>query len=306
MLSVRTYTGGGRSVRDYAASLGTDPRNAMSFKRLVGADLLHRRWHALGSDVRVGPPVADVAFAGGRYSRQYSGGRLSVAAGSEQVLVDEAYDAVVYLAGIQCIQRGGDQAGAPDNEIYLIVTAIDGSNIVVNGPSPTVNSVATKTFEGVNGGDWIGIGQPIWAGRNPASLTFSLELWEEDQGDKKEAREAVQDAVRKAAPIVALVAGAATGDATAFMGQLPLVDKLTESVAGLVRDIFGLKDDRIGSGTKHLDYNELHAKQTPVNPITDQVPTKTRGIPITIGDGPKTGIFKIHFYWETKPATHFE
>jgi len=136
--------------------------------------------------------------------------------------------------------------------------------------------------------------------------TLFRSLWEEDQGDKNKAREAVQDAVRKAAPIVALVAGAATGDATAFLGQLPLVDKLTDSVAGFIRDVFGLKDDRIGNGTKHLDYNELHAKQTPVNPVTEAVPAKTRGIPITIGDGPESGIFKIHFYWETKPATHFE
>jgi hypothetical protein len=307
MLSVRKYTGA-RSVRDYAASLGTDPKTTeqLSLRRLVGADVLHRNWQARGADVRVGPPVADVAFAGGRFSRQYSGGRLSVAAGGEEVLAEEAYEAVVYLAGIECIRRGKDQLGDPDNEVYLIVTPIDGNDIVVGGPKATVNAISTDTYNGVNGGDWIGIGQPIWRGRDPASLTLQLVLWERDAGNKKEAREAVEKAVRDTASIVALGVGLATGNPTAFLNQLPQVDKLAKAVAPFIRDIFGLDDDRIGSGYKHLNYNELRGAPPPVNEPTKEIPAKTRGLPVAIGKGPDTGEWKIHFFWETRQIPPFE
>jgi hypothetical protein len=123
MLSVRKYTGG-RSMGDYARSLGTDPKSAkkLSVQQLVSADILHRDWRARGADIKVGPPVADVVRTAGRFTREYSGGRLSVAAVSEQVQADEAHEAIVYIAGIECIKRGKDQKGGPKNEIYLVVT----------------------------------------------------------------------------------------------------------------------------------------------------------------------------------------
>jgi hypothetical protein len=310
MVNVRKYSGA-RSMREYAASLGTDlaATKQLSVPQLVSADILHRNWQARGSDVKVGPPVGTVAHTAGRYSRRYSGGKLSVAAGSEQVLVDEAYDAVVYLAGVRCISRADDQTFGPDNEIYLVVTAVDGSNIVVDFKNPTantVNSVLTDTYGGINGGDWIGIGKPIWAGRNPASLSISLVLWEEDEGNQEQARAEVEKQVRTFAPIVALAAGVAVGDGTAFLSQLPLVDKLTSSLSDAVSNALGLKDDVLGSGTLHLNYDELHGNPPPVNPPTNEVKAKTRGFPVTIGSsGSKKGEFRIYFYWETKPATHF-
>jgi hypothetical protein len=231
-----------------------------------------------------------------------------VASASEQVQEDEAYEAIVYIAGIQCIRRGKDQAGGPNNEIYLVTTPIDGSNIVVDDKEEkknTVNSIETETFGGVNGGDFIGLGLPIWRGRNPASLTFSLALWEEDEGTKTEAKAAVQKQVRAVASTVALIAGAATGNPV-FAGQLPLVDKLAAALAAPIRDLLGLADDHIGSGVKHLSYDDLRGNPPPVRPPDDVVQAVTRGDPIAIGQGADTGEFKIHFFWETRPLTHFE
>src|SRR4051794_14082294 len=110
MLSVRNYTGAG-SIREYARSLGADPKavKTVSVPELVSADILHRNWRGRGAEVKVGPRGGEVVRTAGRFSRQYSGGRLSVAAASEQVQEDEAYEAIVYIAGIECIRRGKDQ-----------------------------------------------------------------------------------------------------------------------------------------------------------------------------------------------------
>lgn len=99
MLSLRKYSGGPRSFRDYGSSLEADRSAAMSLRRFISAGALHRTWQALGSEVKLGSPVYDVALVGGRFARQYSGARLRLAAGTDQVKVDEAYEAAVYVAG---------------------------------------------------------------------------------------------------------------------------------------------------------------------------------------------------------------
>jgi hypothetical protein len=115
----------------------------------------------------------------------------------------------------------------------------------------------------------------------------------------------VEKQVRTAASTIALVAGAATGSPV-FAGQLPLVNQLASTLAPLIRDIFGLADDHIGSGVKHLTYDDLRGNPPPVKEPDSVIQAKTRGEPIAIGHGPDTGEFKIHFFWETRLVTHFE
>jgi hypothetical protein len=306
MLSVRKYTGT-RSMRDYARSLGTDPKSAktLSLPRLASADILYRNWQARGADVKVGPPLADVVRTAGRFSRQYSGGRLSVATASEQVQVDEAYEAIVYLAGIECIRRGKDQFGGPDNEIYLVVTPIDASNIVVDNNEPTVNSIVTTTL-----GESTAVtssGSGCRSGRAATRLRSRSASGCGKRTRGTRSRPGTRWRSRCARPRrPSPWSPGRRPVARCLPAKLPLVNQLASTLAPLIRDIFGLADDHIGSGVKHLTYDDLRGNPPPVKEPNSVIQAKTRGEPIAIGHGPDTGEFKIHFFWETRLVTHFE
>lgn len=297
MLSVRKYTGGPRAVRDYGSSLGTDRSTAMSLKRVVSADILHRSWHARGSDIRIGPPVADVALVNGQYARQYSGARLSVAAGTDRADVEEAYEAIVYVAGIRCIQRGDDQLIHPPNEPYVIVTPIDTSN------TAQVGSMRLGVFENVNSGTWLGLNAKIWQGRNPASLQVSLVVMEQDGGQEGQVRREVEKAMKDVAGTVAQAYGAATGKPTFWIDKGPITDKVFNAAAFVFVKVLGLGDDAVGYAATGFNYDDLRGNPPPTVLVEG---TKTRGQPLRVDGGKEEGIYDIYFYWETRPVTSFE
>lgn len=284
MTSLRSVAGPG-SVRGYAARLGEKPGAPLSVRRLVSADLLQRGWERYGGVKVLGPAVADVALTNGTYGRRYSAGTLRLVADGSELEGQLAYRAHVFVAGVFCIARAKtDQFGGPSSEPYLIASVIDQG--MVKGEARAI-LVGGKAASDIDGGDWIGYGEEIWAGANPGELQVQLAMWEEDGGQSGEARRKVETSINDAIQIASIFFPA-VGIVRSALGKIG--DRFVSSLAGLIKELF--KDDYVGQNAVTLGYQEFFVSPPAVQ--TFQGAKYRVKVPV---DGGDAGQYEVYLHW---------